>query len=331
MFIRFFRASFAIQYAAVFFIAALLWTPTFMGAEPDFGNDLSDLQPFYQWTIKLLGSFPLVMKIMAFVFLLFQAFFFNAILTANQLITRISSVGAFLFVILMSQTVDQTNLYPFLIASIFILAALHTVFLVFDSDKAEVFVFNAGFFVGIASLFYFPSALLIFWLWITLFISRQSDVRSWIIPFVGFFTPYFFVFSYYFLTDQLSQRLLAYHELPELIKWPTLELHLLQLSIWGLIGILLFSTYSYVWGNAAEKNLGLRKKLAMTTSMLIVALPSLLFSPAKMIQNGIIILPFAVFLSFTFAYIKAARWQNLLLLVLITLILLNNYFAILFK
>ena len=331
MLIRFFRASFAIQYAAVLLMALILWLPSLMGIEEQvYNQNSSDLQPFYQWTIELLGSFPLLTRFLAFAFLLFQSFFFNAILAANQLISRISSVGAFVYVLLMSQSVDQTQLYPFLIASFFILAALHTVFLVYDADRADVYIFNAGFFVALASLFYFPAVLLLVWLWITLFIARQSDMRSWIIPFVGFLAPYIFEFSYYFLTDQLMQRLLAYQQLPLLFSLPGFEMHPVQLAVWGIIGVLLFTTYAYVWGNSAEKNVGLRKKIAMTTTLLFFALPSLLFSPFKIIQNGILIIPFAVYLSFTFSYTRSAKWQNLLLLLLVLLIVLNHYLPILF-
>ncbi len=331
MLIRFFRASFAIQYAAVLLMALILWLPSFVGDEVQvYSENLSDLQPFYQWTIGLLSALPLLVKLLAFALLVFQSFFFNAIMAANQLITRVSSVGAFVYVLLMSQAVDQTQLYPFLIASFFVLAALHTVFLVYDADRADVYIFNAGFFVALASLFYFPAALLLIWLWITMFIARQSDMRSWIIPFVGFLAPYFFVFSYYFLTDQLMQRMLAYKEIPQLINMPSLELQPIQLAIWAIIGVLLFTTYSYVWGNSAEKNVGLRKKIAMTTSLLFFALPSLLFSPVKLIQNGILIIPFAVFLSFTFAYTRSAKWQNLLLLLLMLLSVMNHYLPLFF-
>lgn len=329
MLIRFFRSSFAAQYVLVILLAALLWLPSFISLPASVAFD-RDRQPFFDMVFGAIESLPFFRLVLALLLLLFQAFFFNAFLAANQLITRIGSTGVFVYVLLFSSSPQLTSLYPFLFASFFILAALHTLFLIYERESPYYLVFNAGFYVSMAALFYAPAAVLFFWVLISLVIALHASMRNFLIAFVGFLTPVYLLLSYYFLTDQLIERLAIYGG-----KWINMSFDFSSISILQyVIGLLMLALLLFslgpVLGNVTEKNLGLRKKINITHALSFFSLLMLLFQRDTMIFNSVLLLPLAVYISFDFAYAHQLRWRNVLLLILVVLIFINQYSSLIF-
>lgn len=329
MIIRFFRSSFAAQYALVVLLAIVLWLPAFLKLPAPVEFDV-DHQPFFGFVLNALAGLPMLQLVLALLLLLLQAFFFNAFLAANHMITRIGSTGAFVYVLLFSSSPELNRLYPFLIASFFILAALRTLFLIYERESPYYYVFNAGFFVAIAALFYAPAAILFFWVIISLVIALHGSMRNFLIAFVGFLTPIYLLLSWFFLTDQLAERLALYGG-----KWINLFVDFSQISILqyviGLVMlVLLIFALGPVLGNVTEKNLGLRKKINITHALSFFLLLMLLLQRDSLIFNSVLLLPLAVYISFDFAYAHKLRWRNNLLLILVLLILVNQYSNLLF-
>ncbi len=75
----------------------------------------------------------------------------------------------------------------------------------FDTYKKEGLAlefFMAAFLVSIASLFYAKAAFLMLVVWSGLFLFRTMHWREWMFTFLGFITPYIFLFSWYYLSGQ---------------------------------------------------------------------------------------------------------------------------------
>ncbi|HTA27923.1 MAG TPA: DUF6427 family protein, partial [Bacteroidia bacterium] len=64
------------------------------------------------------------------------------------------------------------------------------------NERALSEVFDAGLFVGIATLFYIPSMLFLILLWIGLLILRTINWREWACTIIGFLVPFLFTFTY---------------------------------------------------------------------------------------------------------------------------------------
>lgn len=329
MIIRFFRSSFAAQYVLVVLLAVVLWLPAFLKLPATVEFNI-DRQPFFGLTLVALAGFPLLQVTLALLLLLFQAFFFNAFLASHHLITRIGSTGAFVYVLLFSSSPELTRLYPFLMAAVFILAALHTLFLIYENERPYYSVFNAGFFVAMAALFYTPAAILFFWVIISLVIALQASMRNFLIAFVGFLTPVYLLMSWFFLTDQLAEWLAGYKGQYINLLADFSQIPVLQYVI-GLVMLVLFMfALGPVLGNETEKNLGLRKKINITHALLFFSLLMLLFQRDSLIFNSVLLLPIAVYISFDFAYAHKLRWRNILLLVLMLLVIVNQYYNLIF-
>ena len=178
--IKFFRQSYIIQYIVLAVLAVALWIPAFVSSSVDL-TLTSPVTPIYNWFSGLLDASPLAMMITAFVLMVLEAMFFNSILVANQIIPKVSTMGAFVFLLFMNLTLAQTGFFPFALSLLFILAMIHICYLVYQNSNPEIYLFNAGVCLALATMCYFPSIVLIVWVLISLIVSHFSSLRLHII------------------------------------------------------------------------------------------------------------------------------------------------------
>lgn len=326
MVVRFFRSSFAAQYAVLILMALLLWLPALFQAEPFVSQD--DLSPLSQLLSQWLKPFPQLTVGLALLLMLVQALFFNAILAANQLSLRVGSIGAFIYILLMSQSLQQTGMYDYLLAALFILAALHTILLMQNTENITYYLFNAGIFISLASLFYFPAAILFAWLWLSLFILRVQYLREWGITMVGLLTPYFFLASWYYLTDQLLWRFDAYTRAFENFGWINAKFSFMNMMVWGVILLLVILSLSIVYGQSTEKNVSIRKKIGVNTWLFVFSVLLIFNDAASINRNGMLIIPLGIYIAYYLSFAKKLFWPQLLLLLLVALILVTQYLSL---
>lgn len=327
MLIKFLRSSFASQYVALVFMALMLWFPAFQ--HPDIPTQPDAFSPVYNVLFPFLSASPLIATIIAFLLVIVQAFYFNAILASNQLIGRVASAGAFVFVLLFSLSPAQTTMYPLLLALPFILASIHLFFNMFDEKNNETYIFNAAFQISLASLLYFPSIILFFWLFTSLFILRITSLREWIIPFVGLITPYFFLATVYFMMNVLFAKATAYSSLPSMIsfdlKWPGIA----SLVLLALIIVIVVQSIQIVSSPGVDRNIAIRKKKAIMNALFFISLLMNVYQTESIEQNALYLVPFAVYISFSYMVVKKYFWPQLFLLLLIFLSLFNHFLVFL--
>lgn len=322
--IKFLRSSFAGQYAVILIIAIGLYIPSFIDpVVPDITKTVSG--PLYEPLSKILHEFPMIATIISLVLLLIQAFLFNTILAVNQLITRRSTFGAFVFVLVFSQSVFQTTIYPFVPASVFIMIALYILYRIEDKTENQIDIFNTGLFVSIASLFYLPAILLIVWIWISLLMSRSGSFRELMISIVGFFTPYIFLAVFYFMSNSLIKNVLEYNEVPSLFSFSAITVDWHSLVIWVIVTFLLLQSFSLIFSASGEKSSEIRKKKAIANVLFMFSIPSFAFMNQHIIQNGLILFPIAILLSYSLSNVKKVLISELLLWCLIIAITLNHF------
>ena len=88
------------------------------------------------------------------------------------------------------------------IAHFFLLLAFRRMYSIRSFRNVKQKVFDSGFWIGIASLFYIWSALFLILVLIAIFVYKSERIRNVIIMVVGFLTPLFLAFTYYFWNDQ---------------------------------------------------------------------------------------------------------------------------------
>lgn len=321
--IKFFRQSYLIQYIVLALLALALWIPAFVAGGA--GSDLtSPVTPLYNWFDHILGFSPYAKLAFAFLLMVFETLFFNSMLVGNQIVTKVSVMGAFVFLLLMNFTMTQTVFSPFALATLFILALMNSLFLVYLTPNVEIYLLNAGVFLGLATMCYFQAIVLILWVIIALMISKKGSLRFQLIPLIGFLAPYFIYFLVAFFRGDLLEVLDGYVN-----SLSTFGLSFKGFSLWSLSVVLLvaLSALFLVWGGGTsnyEKTIAVRMKVAMTIVLIVFGI-FLLFLGSSALLNGLLFVALSVILSYELSYISNTGWANLVLVFILLLVFANKF------
>ena len=94
--IKFFRQSYVIQYVVIALLAIALWIPSFVSGKATMGLG-EPVIPIFNLVDGLLGSSPILQHLVAFLLLVLVTLIFNNILVKNQIVGKVSTMGAFVF------------------------------------------------------------------------------------------------------------------------------------------------------------------------------------------------------------------------------------------
>jgi len=73
----------------------------------------------------------------------------------------------------------------------------------YNNKHAKTTLYNIGIAIGICTFFYFHALAFSLLIIFALLITRPPKIAEWIIPVIGIITPWYFLFSWLFLTDKL--------------------------------------------------------------------------------------------------------------------------------
>lgn len=327
MLIRFFRSSFAVQYLVVLLIALVMWLPAFLMPPaivliPD-GSGL-----LFVLLAEWLNEFTFVAVLVSFLMVLLLSFYFNEVLASNLLIARNSFTGALSWVLLFSFSPQIIGFSPMIPAALFVLAALHMLFLIYDNRDAVFYVFNGSFFIALAGLFYPAAFALIVWYLLGLVIALQFDWRNLGAAFLGFITPVYFVWSWFFITDELAVFYQVFEfsmGVPEFIFFSMFSLT--EWIVFVFFVLIVIAAVNFVWTGESERNLGLRKKISMTNLLFLVTLFLFFWKPAQL--HALVLIPLAVYLAYDLAFNNKLRLRTIFLYCMLIAMGINHYFQLL--
>ncbi len=96
------------------------------------------------------------------------------------------------------------NLYA-LYAAVLVMPVYYFVFGMYKSESPVPLMFNGSFIISLAALFYLPALIFIVLIWAGWLFFNPFRVRAYLISLTGLVMPFFFVYSYFFLTDSIEQ------------------------------------------------------------------------------------------------------------------------------
>lgn len=321
--IKFFRQSYIIQYIVLALLAVALWLPAFMSSTVDL-TLTTPVTPIYNWFSGLLDASSLAMLITAFVLMVLEAMFFNSILVANQIIPKVSTMGAFAFLLFMNLTLTQTGFFPFALSLLFILAMIHICFLVFQHQNPEIYLFNAGACLALATMCYFPSIVLIAWILISLIISHFSSMRLLIIPVIGFLFPYFIYFAGTYLFGNLPSVLQGYSDYFANMSLATDGFRGRYIALYAVLSVFVLMPLVNSGNYNFEKSVAVRAKMTMTIVLMLFSI-LLLFAGGNPLLHGLVFLALAIVATYDLSYVDKTGPANIVLTVFLILIFLNRY------
>ncbi len=235
-----------------------------------------------------------------FLISVFSVFLLNFIVIKNKLVDQSSyHILLFsLFLALFPITLISTKL---LLSNVFILLALRKIISMRTQKEIKKKLFDASFWIGVASVFYFWAILFFLLIFIALFLFSDNKIKDWIIAFTGMLTVFLLAVCY---------NLVSYNNLDFLKNFlPTLNFNLsnynsirLIVSITIVLTFSLWSTFFYV--NLIKSKLKIFKPAhKIVVAALIIALSIVVFSDER--TSGEFIFIFAPLTIITSNYIQS--------------------------
>ncbi len=198
----------------------------------------------------------------------------------------------------MSSMPETLNLHPFLFCNFFIIKTLGKLFSVYKKDHANAICYDAGLFLGIAVLFYYPVIFLFPIVFISLTLFRSFKWKEWAIAFLGQITPFLFLFTYAYSIGVVDSVLLEippfcflFTELPIIIR-PSF--YILALALIAFTGI----GFKSVFYGIKSSKIKVRKMFAaLFWFTMLVILIVISFSSYAMYSLTLLSIPMAIYFS----------------------------------
>ncbi|MBK9255491.1 MAG: hypothetical protein IPM42_08395 [Saprospiraceae bacterium] len=226
----------------------------------------------------VLGGFshPLLQNIVAVILIFIQASLLNYILSRHKISRETTLFAGVVYVLLVSLIPDNNGLSPILIANTFLILAVANLFDCYKQSEAGAFIFNSGFFLGIASVFYTPYFVFIIFGLIALILVRSFRVMEKLRYLSGVLVPYYFMLTYFYIKDIEFAKLELLKGIFFSIPKTILSGNIIDyLSVGLLFLIILFVLYNYNY-YISRKNIQAHKKIDISYWLLIFCLISFL-------------------------------------------------------
>lgn len=253
--------------------------------------------PLYDIFRNLLSNHTVLKIILSFTLLILQALLLKRILSTNDLTPKNSLLPAFLYILLMSSFSNFQNIQPLLFANFFLIIALQNILAAYSNPESYEQIFIASLMISLGSFFYFPVIFFTLFIFLVFLIFSILKWREWIISLLGFLIPYLFLFSYYFLTDIIENKLHSYILFFKNIGFlhpkftASIYIYFSLLSIYFILAF--FSTYSRL----SERSIFYRKKIIVLIMFIIISLVSIFFSKEFfMFHLCLLFIPFSFFI-----------------------------------
>ncbi|MFW5724896.1 MAG: DUF6427 family protein [Bacteroidota bacterium] len=282
--------------------------------------------PLYTLLVGFFEQNTLLSVVLSFLFMIAQAFMFNAIVTDKNLVERNSKLPALMYIVLMSSSFNLFGMHPVWFANFFMLIALSKMFEVFREEAVFIEIFNVGFFISLASLFYFPALSLILLFIASLIIYYLVNLRALLASLIGLGLPYIFVALYYYWFNRLQEQWDTFARLPfdaGLSSMQFVPFGWVSIIIIGFIGIIAI-TRLYL-GTLRDKPIRIRRRYNVLLVYLLISIASVAFAGKHTIfHHGIIMLPLAGILAGFFQVNNRKMANEILFTILLLLIVVGK-------
>ncbi len=282
--------------------------------------------PLFLYVFQIVRQSRVALIVISLLFVVLQAFFLTNVINKQGVLRETSHLPALLYVVLMSCFPEQLSFNPLLFANFFIIVFLNSIFNFYRSDTAVFEVFNAGVFIGLASLFYWPCLFLFPLTMASLFVLRPFNMREWAVSFLGVLLPFVFFGAVLFWLDMLSVNSIKSILEPLYRVQFSTSYNGTYIILTAILAIILIAS---LWRFSRDLNnfakLRARKFLAIIVwFFLFAALSYLVASKNSMIGLSFLAIPLSVIISNYFLSLKNQLLAELVFLLLLAAVIYNQ-------
>ncbi len=219
-------------------LSGVLWLPTFFTAVI-IPVDQIEPMPFYAMISNVFSFHIILSKLLAWFFLLFQAYLLVMISGKYMLIENRSFLPALFFLLIVSFYPDLKQFSAAAIGGLFMIISINFFLDIPDKDSFSYRFFESGLILGIGSFFYAKMIFFLPVLWIGAIILRKFDWRELVMAVFGVSLPYLFKMAIDYLRDE--NPFAIFLRLKENLSLAEIPLQT-SFSFWLIIGVLFFMT-----------------------------------------------------------------------------------------
>ncbi|MDA3879404.1 MAG: DUF6427 family protein [Prolixibacteraceae bacterium] len=234
-----------------------------------------------------------------------------------SLVKDVSFLPSYLYLFIVLAFPEFHYIQPVLFSALFIALSFRSIFLSIGKKNIAPSSFDAGFLIGVASLFYFFASAMIFVVPLSIIVLRKSiNWRNLSVTLLGLLLPWLLFYSYNFITDNPFN----YHELAKQLTTQAEALFNSYLVISIYLGYILLITLIssfFILQQYDEKNINTRRFFKVlfiffTTSLILLFLPA--------VSGEIIVLltlPLTFLITNYLTFMKRRFWAEMFFTVLV--------------
>jgi hypothetical protein len=134
----------------------------------------------------------------------FQTIYFNVIISNRDIFSKRNYVPGLIYLLFLNISFDCLTLSPVLMATTFVLMSFGTLVRQINRLQATDEVFEIGFLIGVASLFYPPACVFILWATASLVFFSGATLRQHSLSIFGFLFPLLLTALFFYLDGTYS-------------------------------------------------------------------------------------------------------------------------------
>lgn len=270
------------------------------------------------------GQSQTLLFIIYHMLVLIQAIRLNMVLNDLRMFQQNNFITAMVYVLLSGILIQWGSISPALMANFMLIWLFIKLSRLYNHPSPKTLLFNIGLIIGLSVVCYHPTAILILMVLFALAVVRPFSLAEWLVLLMGALVPYYFLFSWLFITDQ---TLLFSSFLPSL-QWnlPVAQWDIQLVAGLSLLAILLL-TGLYYWQSSVNRMIiQIRKNWGIMMVMLIILLPIPFIFLKAGIESGILsLVSLGAFASNAFSNPKKLLLPNILFWLVIGIIIFNNW------
>lgn len=274
------------------FLGTAWWEVPLINADPAYGP-FGDLMQV--WGEK----HPLGNLIIVGALLLIMAFWLNILIIRNRLNREFNLFPGLILVFMSLAVAAFKPMSVVVIANFCFLFALSHAFSIYKKSDVAGNIFNIGFWIGLASLFYSPFIFLLVWGFLTLNSIRAGSIREFLNLLSGAAVVYFLAATWCFYTGDLqafantvfdSFQIIQFQESPTTNDWILI----------ASFAILLFIVLASFGAYQVKKSIEVQKKISsLYFALLATGLAFIFQVEPSAILFLMLVIPMSIFLAFS--------------------------------
>ena len=250
------------------------------------------------------NNYPVGYSFITYLLLFTQAVSFNQLLNNRRLMQKPNYLPGMSYLLITSFFSEWNILSAPLVINTLLIWVWAKMSNLYNNKHAKTTLYNIGIAIGICTFFYFPALAFSLLIIFALLITRPPKTAEWIIPVIGIITPWYFLFSWLFLTDKLY----SFHVPGVEISYPLFAQNNIQYAGMILILILAITGGFFVQSFSSKQIVQVRKSWSLLLLYLIVALFIPFINNSHNFEYWILaVVPVSAFVACAFYYPRI-RW-----------------------